>query len=396
MQLYVARADGLHDQLTFGDERVTGALRSRVREQIVLSRDTGGNERHAISCLDTRSGPRAAADRRRRTRSTRSARSRPTARRSRSRTRGATAPTSTSRCRRRRQRAAGARAAHGHHVGGRLERARDPALAHEHAVRPRPVPGRPGDRRARAPDAARGRGRVRVGTAARRRLGRLRLRRGRPVHAARDPRARRRARRSARPTTPTSTTCGSTPRATHIAHVVNRGGPVRAAGSTARASTGLPRGVYGPPEVAADGRISLTVAALADTTDAWSLPGPVRLTRSATGGVDRASLVEPGAALVRELRRAAHPVPAVRRAGPPDRLLGARRARVAVPRPAEPGRRLPRRARHGRRRPERARLDRLRPRLPPPRRRRAAARLGARPRRARPRRSAPATARRSR
>ncbi|HEY3613813.1 MAG TPA: hypothetical protein VGK92_08910, partial [Gaiellales bacterium] len=56
MQLYVARADGLHDQLTFGDERITGALRSRVREQLVLSRDAGGNERHAISCIDAASG----------------------------------------------------------------------------------------------------------------------------------------------------------------------------------------------------------------------------------------------------------------------------------------------------------------------------------------------------
>jgi dipeptidyl aminopeptidase/acylaminoacyl peptidase len=78
----------------------------------------------------------------------------------------------------------------------------------------------------------------------------------------------------------------------HIAHVVNRGGPSELWLDGVRVE-GLPRGVYGPPELSADGRISLTVAAVADTTDAWSVPGPVRLTRSASGGVDRASLREP-------------------------------------------------------------------------------------------------------
>ncbi len=81
---------------------------------------------------------------------------------------------------------------------------------------------------------------------------------------------------------------------THIAHVVNRGGPSELWLDGVRLE-GLPRGVYGPPELSGDGRISLTVAAVADTTDAWSVPGPVRLTRSASGGVDRASLREPEA-----------------------------------------------------------------------------------------------------
>ena len=56
LQLYVARADGLHDQLTFGEDRVTGAVRSRIDERIVLARDVGGNERHALACLDATSG----------------------------------------------------------------------------------------------------------------------------------------------------------------------------------------------------------------------------------------------------------------------------------------------------------------------------------------------------
>jgi len=37
----------------------------------------------------------------------------------------------------------------------------------------------------------------------------------------------------------------------------------------------------------------VTVAAFADTSDVWSVPGPLRLSRSASGGVDRASLREP-------------------------------------------------------------------------------------------------------
>ncbi len=56
LQLYVARADGLHDQLTFGEDRVTGAARSRIDERIVLARDVGGNERHALACLDAATG----------------------------------------------------------------------------------------------------------------------------------------------------------------------------------------------------------------------------------------------------------------------------------------------------------------------------------------------------
>ena len=56
LQLYVARADGLHDQLTFGEDRVTGAVRSRSDERIVLARDVGGNERHALACLDATTG----------------------------------------------------------------------------------------------------------------------------------------------------------------------------------------------------------------------------------------------------------------------------------------------------------------------------------------------------
>ena len=55
LQLYVARADGLHDQLTFGEDRVTGAVPSHIDERIVLARDVGGNERHALACLDATS-----------------------------------------------------------------------------------------------------------------------------------------------------------------------------------------------------------------------------------------------------------------------------------------------------------------------------------------------------
>src|SRR5260221_12787630 len=63
LQLYVARADGLHDQLTFGENRVTGAVCSHVDERIVLARDVGGNERAALACLDaprSRETPRTA------------------------------------------------------------------------------------------------------------------------------------------------------------------------------------------------------------------------------------------------------------------------------------------------------------------------------------------------
>ena len=45
MQLWRVAPDGLHEQVTFGSERVTGALPSPSEERWVIARDVGGNER---------------------------------------------------------------------------------------------------------------------------------------------------------------------------------------------------------------------------------------------------------------------------------------------------------------------------------------------------------------
>jgi dipeptidyl aminopeptidase/acylaminoacyl peptidase len=55
-QLWIAREDGLHDQLTFDDERVTGALPSPHDPCVVIARDRGGDERHALVRLDVAYG----------------------------------------------------------------------------------------------------------------------------------------------------------------------------------------------------------------------------------------------------------------------------------------------------------------------------------------------------
>ncbi len=85
-----------------------------------------------------------------------------------------------------------------------------------------------------------------------------------------------------------------------------------------------------------------------------------------------------------ELRRPSHPLPAFRRGGAPGALLGARRAGIAVPPADGAGHPVPVRPGHHRRGAQRARLDGLWPHVSPSRRRRAATRLGLRPRGAGP------------
>jgi dipeptidyl aminopeptidase/acylaminoacyl peptidase len=290
-QLYVAAHDGLHDQLTFGDDRVTGAVRSRIDDRIVLARDAGGNERHALACLDARSGRELPLTRD------------PDAIHS----PGAFAPD-------------GATFAFTHTgrngvdfdlalVGldgsGRRELVQ---LQGMHSVADWSERGillwrmnTPFDHDLFLVDPADGRlehltphdsetafesprlladGMVVCACDAGGQFTRLAiLADGAPLEFR----------------TPDDADVehvrvdGSR---IHIAHVVNRGGPSELWLDGMRLE-GLPRGVYGAPELALDGRISITVAALADTTDVWSVPGPLRLTRSATGGVDRASLREP-------------------------------------------------------------------------------------------------------
>ncbi|MDX6573345.1 MAG: hypothetical protein QOC86_2501 [Gaiellales bacterium] len=48
LQLWRVAPDGLHEQVTFGSERVTSALASPTEERWVFARDAGGNERHAL------------------------------------------------------------------------------------------------------------------------------------------------------------------------------------------------------------------------------------------------------------------------------------------------------------------------------------------------------------
>jgi dipeptidyl aminopeptidase/acylaminoacyl peptidase len=52
LQLWRAAPDGLHEQVTFGSERITAALPSPCEERWVVARDAGGNERHALFSID--------------------------------------------------------------------------------------------------------------------------------------------------------------------------------------------------------------------------------------------------------------------------------------------------------------------------------------------------------
>jgi dipeptidyl aminopeptidase/acylaminoacyl peptidase len=51
LQLWRVAPDGLHEQITFGNERVTAALPSPSEERWVIARDRGGNERHSLFAL---------------------------------------------------------------------------------------------------------------------------------------------------------------------------------------------------------------------------------------------------------------------------------------------------------------------------------------------------------
>jgi len=52
LQLWRVAPDGLHEQVTFGSERITAALASPSDERWVVARDSGGNERHALFAID--------------------------------------------------------------------------------------------------------------------------------------------------------------------------------------------------------------------------------------------------------------------------------------------------------------------------------------------------------
>ncbi len=60
LQLWRVAPDGLHEQITFGSERVTAALPSPTEERWVIARDAGGNERHALFAIDPDGGPELA------------------------------------------------------------------------------------------------------------------------------------------------------------------------------------------------------------------------------------------------------------------------------------------------------------------------------------------------
>ncbi len=60
LQLWRVAPDGLHEQITFGEERVTDALPSPSEELWVIARDAGGNERHALFAIDPEGGPERA------------------------------------------------------------------------------------------------------------------------------------------------------------------------------------------------------------------------------------------------------------------------------------------------------------------------------------------------
>jgi dipeptidyl aminopeptidase/acylaminoacyl peptidase len=290
-QLYVARADGLHDQLTFGEDRVTGALPSGVDERIVLARDIGGNERHALACLDAVSGRELAL-----THDPEAIHSP-----------GAFSPdgstfafTHTGR-----NGVDFDLALVGIDGSGRRELAQleGACVAYDWSERGILLwrMNTPFDHDLFLVDAADGRlehltphesetsyesprlladGLVACACDAGGQFTRLAI-----LAAGAAPEFR----------TPDDADVEHVrvdDSRVHIAHVVNRGGPSELWLDGMRLE-GLPRGVYGPPELARDGRIAVTVAAFADTTDVWSVPGPVRLSRSASGGVDRASLREP-------------------------------------------------------------------------------------------------------
>jgi dipeptidyl aminopeptidase/acylaminoacyl peptidase len=57
LQLWRVAPDGLHEQITFGSERVTAALPSPSEPRWVIARDAGGNERHALFAIDPEGGP---------------------------------------------------------------------------------------------------------------------------------------------------------------------------------------------------------------------------------------------------------------------------------------------------------------------------------------------------
>ena len=55
-QLWLIGEDGIHEQLSFGSERVTGALCSPSDPVVVIARDVGGNEKHALAAIDATTG----------------------------------------------------------------------------------------------------------------------------------------------------------------------------------------------------------------------------------------------------------------------------------------------------------------------------------------------------
>ena len=386
LQLWRVAPDGLHEQVTFGSERVTAALASPSEERWVIARDAGGNERHALFAIDADGGSELALS------------DDPDA----IHVPGAFSPD-------------GRELAFTHtgrngvdfdvavvavYGGGRRELAQPGGWSHvvdwsEHGILVQRantpfdhdlflVDPESGDAHAAHP--ARRRGRLRLGAAAARRLRALRLRRRAASSPAwrvlrqgaepRAPDARRRRRRDRRAR-----------RDAHAPRLDDQ--PRRRERGVARRRA--PRGPAGRRRLGA----RLRARRLADASR------PARPTTRPTSGRPRppcaAARARPSAASTArdscgrcssevesfDGRR----IPYLRfgAAGRPGAVLGARRPGVAVPAADGAGDPVPVRAGHHRRGAQRARLDRLRPHLSPPRRRRAAARLGRRPRGARPR-----------
>ncbi len=55
-QLWLIADDGIPEQLSFGSQRVTGARCSPTEALVVIARDVGGNEKHALAAIDVATG----------------------------------------------------------------------------------------------------------------------------------------------------------------------------------------------------------------------------------------------------------------------------------------------------------------------------------------------------
>ena len=327
LQLWRIAPDGLHEQVTFGSERITAALASPSEERWVVARDAGGNERHALFSIDADGGSELALT------------DDPAA----IHVPGAFSPD-------------GSRVAFTHtgrngvdfdvavvrlDGGGRSELAQPGGWSHvtdwsEDGILVRAA-NTPFDHDLFLVDP---------GTGA---LTHLRRTRARSLRLAASPAGRLaslcacdagrvHAPRAAAPGRRTGVPDGGRRRRrerrpgrsrTRRAWVVNRGGASEVWLDGERVAD-LPDGVVSALAFAPGRRADLTAGQPDDSTDVWVAPAGRARTRSAVGGLDRAAFVRPMLERVRA-STAAEPVPPLRPAGRADALLGARRARVAVP-----------------------------------------------------------------